>query len=157
MEGRRGHILRLVRQHALALLHQALAGNTGATALGGKDKAMELSGVATGDGPEKPKGQQSWPTMDSGHGALFQVGQQSWPTAQWPLFTGNMNLTNNRNGTMRSAIFWLTCAKVHVLENFADMLGGPGELNSEGYLFGCIHWTSASGMVKGWSMSIVEE
>ena len=63
-------------------------------------------------------------------------------------FTGNFKLDNNRNGTMRSAIFLLTFTIVHALGNFVDMLGGPQELNGEGYLFDRIHWTGALGMAK---------
>lgn len=61
---------------------------------------------------------------------------------------GNFKLDNNRNGTMRSAIFLLTFTIVHALGNFVDMLGGPDELNGEGYLFDRIHWTGALGMAK---------
>ena len=65
-----------------------------------------------------------------------------------PLSAGNFKLDNNRNGTMRSAIFLLTFTIVHALGNFVDMLGGPDELNGEGYLFDRIHWTGALGMAK---------
>lgn len=60
---------------------------------------------------------------------------------------------------MRSAIFLLTFTVVHALGHFVDMLGGPDELNlnGEGYLFDRILSTGTSGMVKGWSVSVVEE
>lgn len=58
---------------------------------------------------------------------------------------------------MRSAVFLLTFTIVHALGNFVDMLGGPDELNGEGYLFDRIHWTGAFGFVKDWPLSIVEE
>ena len=66
----------------------------------------------------------------------------------WLVAAGNFKLDNNRNGTMRSAIFLLTFTIVHALGNFVDMLGGPDELNGEGYLFDRIHWTGALGMAK---------
>jgi len=66
-------------------------------------------------------------------------------------------LTNNRLGTARSACFLITFIVVHALGNFVDMLGGPNELNGEGYLFDRIHWTGGLGLVKGFPFSIVEE
>ncbi|CAJ1373427.1 unnamed protein product [Effrenium voratum] len=74
-------------------------------------------------------------------------------------FTGNLkfSLDNNRNGTMRSAVFLITFTIVHALGNFVDMLGGPAELNGEGYLFDRIHWTGAFGYIKDFPFSVVEE
>jgi len=74
-------------------------------------------------------------------------------------FTGNFkfSLDNNRKGTIRSAIFLITFILVHALGNFADMLGGPKELNGEGYLFDRIHWTGGLGLIPDFSFSIVEE
>eukprot|EP00913_Durusdinium_trenchii_P030571 g28634.t1 len=63
-------------------------------------------------------------------------------------FTGNIKLDNNRMGTMKSAVFLITFTIVHALGNFVDMLGGPDELNGEGYLFDRIHWTGGLGLVK---------
>jgi len=74
-------------------------------------------------------------------------------------FTGNFVFTidNNRKGTIRSAIFLITFTIVHALGNFVDMLGGPDELNGEGYLFDRIHWTGAFGLAKSFPYSVVEE
>lgn len=74
-------------------------------------------------------------------------------------FTGNLkfSLDNNRNGTIRSAIFLITFIIVHALGNFVDMLGGPNELNGEGYLFDRIHWTGGLGLTKDFPFSVVEE
>ena len=65
-------------------------------------------------------------------------------------FSGNFKITldNNRNGTIRSAIFLITFIIIHALGNFVDMLGGPNELNGEGWLFDRIHWTG--GWPPGW-------
>ena len=74
-------------------------------------------------------------------------------------FTGNLKFTldNNRKGTIRSAVFLITFTIVHALGNFVDMLGGPAELNGEGYLFDRIHWTGGLGFVKSFPVSVVEE
>ncbi|CAK9005557.1 unnamed protein product [Durusdinium trenchii] len=72
-------------------------------------------------------------------------------------FTGNIKLDNNRMGTMKSAVFLITFTIVHALGNFVDMLGGPDELNGEGYLFDRIHWTGGLGLVKDFPFSVVEE
>eukprot|EP00933_Yihiella_yeosuensis_P037531 TRINITY_DN31497_c0_g1_i1.p1 TRINITY_DN31497_c0_g1~~TRINITY_DN31497_c0_g1_i1.p1 ORF type:complete len:967 (-),score=281.29 TRINITY_DN31497_c0_g1_i1:158-3058(-) len=80
-------------------------------------------------------------------------------TLKTVLFTGNFkfSLDNNRKGTIRSAVFLLTFTLVHAGGNFVDMLGGPDELNGEGYLFDRIHWTGGLGLVKSFPFSVVEE
>lgn len=74
-------------------------------------------------------------------------------------FTGNFkfSLDNNRHGTIRSALFLITFIIIHALGNFVDMLGGPDELNGEGYLFDRIHWTGGLGFWNLCPFSIVEE
>jgi len=80
-------------------------------------------------------------------------------TLKTVFFTGNFkfNVDGNRTGTIRSAIFLLTFTIVHALGNFVDMLGGPNELNGEGYLFDRIHWTGALGFAPSFPFSVVEE
>lgn len=68
-----------------------------------------------------------------------------------------LKFTNNRLGTARSACFLITFIIVHALGNFVDMLGGPNELNGEGYLFDRIHWTGAFGLARSFPLSVVEE
>lgn len=113
------------------------------------------AGGAVDDSPPPPDGDGGIPGI---FGAclylLFNVALMLLRTI---FFTGNFKLDNNRNGTMRSAIFLLTFTIVHALGNFVDMLGGPDELNGEGYLFDRIHWTGALGMAKDFPFSVVEE
>lgn len=79
--------------------------------------------------------------------------------AKTVFFTGNVkfDFDNNRTGTIRSAIFLITFIIVHALGNFFDMIGGPEELNGEGYLFDRIHWTGGLGLTKDFAFSVVEE
>ena len=76
----------------------------------------------------------------TGHGTQlpFPLRVCSLATAKPKVFfTGNLkfSLDNNRNGTMRSAVFLITFTIVHALGNFVDMLGGPAELNGAGLGF----------------------
>jgi len=121
----------------------------------GAAAAAAPAGGAVDDSPPPPDGDGGIPGIIGA--CLFLLWNVILMLLRTIFFTGNIKLDNNRNGTMRSAIFLLTFTIVHALGNFVDMLGGPNELNGEGYLFDRIHWTGAFGMVKGWSVSIVEE
>eukprot|EP00435_Cladocopium_sp_Y103_P039713 s1203_g10.t1 len=115
------------------------------------------AGGAVDDSPPPPDGDGGIPGIIGA--VLYLLWNVVLMLLRTIFFTGNFKLDNNRNGTMRSAIFLLTFTIVHALGNFVDMLGGPDELNGEGYLFDRIHWTGALGMAKDgdFPFSVVEE
>ena len=117
--------------------------------------AVAPAGGAVDDSPPPPDGNGGIPGLIGAF--LFLLWNIILMLLRTIFFTGNLKLDNNRNGTMRSAIFLLTFTIVHALGNFVDMLGGPDELNGEGYLFDRIHWTGALGLAKDFPLSIVEE
>jgi len=121
----------------------------------GAAAAAAPAGGAVDDSPPPPDGNGGIPGVIGA--CIFLLWNVILMLARTIFFTGNVKIDNNRNGTMRSAIFLLTFTIVHALGNFVDMLGGPDELNGEGYLFDRIHWTGALGFAKDFPFSVVEE
>lgn len=113
--------------------------------------------AAVDDSPPPPQGNGGIPGF---LGALiFMLKSIIVLALKTIFFTGNVKFgfDNNRTGTIRSAVFLLTFTIIHALGNFADMLGGPDELNGEGYLFDRIGWTGSFGLTADFPISVVEE
>jgi hypothetical protein len=129
-------------------------------------KMGPVDGASAGAGPQAPVVDE--PTAPEGDGGvpgivgavIYLVYNLIRLVIPGMIFTsGNFKFTldNNRNGTIRSALFLITFIIIHALGNFVDMLGGPDELNGEGYLFDRIHWTGGLGFWNLCPFSIVEE
>jgi len=128
----------------------------GKVAGGGASKASAAP-AAVDDEKPPPEGDGGIPGV---LGAIvFLVKNIILTVMRTVLFTGNLRFSfdNNRNGTIRSAVFLLTFTIIHALGNFSDMLGGPNEANGEGYLFDRIKWTGSFGVWHPCPYSVVEE
>jgi cytochrome b involved in lipid metabolism/succinate dehydrogenase/fumarate reductase flavoprotein subunit len=103
--------------------------------------------AAAGGGDE-----DAGPTPDSEYGGIaipvigpliFLVKAVLVMILKTVFFTGNFvfKLDNNRNGTIRSAIFLLFFTIIHVSGNFWDFFNGPNEANGEDYFFSRVRFT----------------
>jgi cytochrome b involved in lipid metabolism len=104
--------------------------------------------VIGGTGPAPPAGgdEEAGPTPDPEYGGIaipvigpliFMVKAVLVMILKTVFFTGNFvfKLDNNRNGTIRSAIFLLFFTIIHVSGNTWDFFMGPSEANGEDYFF----------------------